>query len=43
MVIGPVCLRKAMPQTKRRARRGRAAVVLEGQMKLALEDGSVNV
>lgn len=38
MTIGPVCLRKAMPQKKRRARgEGRAVPVMPGQMALALE------
>lgn len=40
MVIGPVCLRKAMPQPKRRAKgEGRAITVLPGQMRLALDEG----
>lgn len=34
MAIGPVCLKKAMPQPKRRARRERIAVVLPGQLRL---------
>lgn len=39
MVIGPVCLRKAMPQPKRQPKgRGHAPLVLPGQMRLELED-----
>mgnify|MGYP000128443373 CR=1 FL=1 len=35
MVIGPVCLRKAMPQPKRRPKaEGRSPVVLDGQIPL---------
>jgi hypothetical protein len=38
MVIGPVCLRKAMPQPKRQPKgRGHAPLVLPGQMRLELE------
>lgn len=38
MVIGPVCLRKAMPQPKkRRGVESHAVPVLPGQMRLELE------
>jgi hypothetical protein len=44
MVIGPVCLRKAMPQPKRQPKgEGKAVPVLPGQLKLELGEGLVNV
>ena len=39
LVIGPVCLRKAMPRPKRIPKPKGSAVVSAGQLRLALDEG----